>query len=124
MKTYISGQITGLTQNEYERRFRLAEKLVRWRKDFSGEIINPLNVKPLFCIKKRTKTIVTEKGIEHKTHWTELHKEKWLWFMIADLWQLKKCSHIAMQSNWTESRGSCIEYFCAKFIFKLEIVWL
>lgn len=100
MKTYISGQITGLTQNEYERRFRLAEKLVRWRKDFNGEIINPLNLKPFLGI------------------------ECWLCRMIACIYVLRKCDAIAMQSNWIESRGAVIEFYAAKFIFKLEIIWL
>lgn len=124
MKVYISGQITGLTNQEYERNFRLAEKLVSWRKDFSGEIINPLNVKPLFGYRKRTITILSQAGTKYKYHWSEFYKEKWLWYMINDLRQLKKCSHIAMQSNWTESRGAHWEHYFAKFIFKIDVIYL
>ena len=62
--------------------------------------VNPFSIEPLFGIKS------------------------WLFFMIADLWQLRKCTHIAMQPNWSDSRGAVIEYYYAKFILKLEVVWL
>ena len=107
MKIYISGQITGLTEKEYTENFIEATVKVckrdiiqgRWR---IGElmIVNPLDIKPLFGIKK------------------------WLFFMISDLKKLRECTHIAMQPNWIESRGAIIEYFFAKFIYKIKIIWL
>ena len=102
MKIYISGQITGLTVEEFTLNFNDAySKLFELKYvDYSGNIINPLNITPLFGIKK------------------------WLCYMLKDIFYLKKCTHIAMQPNWIESRGAIIEYFFAKFIFKLKIIWL
>lgn len=105
MICYISGRISGLTEHEYLRNFTLAERHIYWLKDFEGKrdlikIINPLKIKPLFGIKK---------------YW---------FYMVADLWQLRKCTHIAMQKNWIDSKGAIIEYFFSKFIFKQQIIFL
>ena len=105
MKIYISGKISGLTEKEYRHNFTLAERHIYWLKDFEGKrdlikIINPLKIKPLFGIKK------------------------WLFYMVADIWQLRKCSHIAMQPNWIESKGAWLEYGYAKFILKLKVIYL
>jgi hypothetical protein len=96
MKTiYISGKISGLSIQEAEYNFTRSEcELVNYK------TINPLNIRPLFGIKK------------------------WLFYMISDILQLRKCTHIAMQKNWIDSKGAVIEYFLAKFIFKLEIIFL
>ncbi len=101
MKIYISGQITGLTEKEYVNNFNYETlKLVGRTMVLRNDVINPLDIIPLFGIKK------------------------WLFFMISDIAALRKCTHIAMQKNWIESRGACIEYYCAKFIFKQKIIWL
>jgi len=109
MKIYISGQITGVTEKEYTENFDDARRAIYLNIDkevhniegvYYDAIINPLEIKPLFGIKK------------------------WLWFMISDIKELNKCTHIAMQKNWIESRGAIIEYYFAKFIFKLKIIWL
>ena len=105
MKIYISGKISGLKKFEYESNFYRAERMCYWLKQFEGKrylmkIISPLKIKPLFGIKR------------------------WTFYMISDLIALSKCTHIAMQQNWTDSRGAVIEYFFAKFIFKLEVIML
>jgi len=102
MKIYISGQITGLSEKEYRKNFRDATwKLWELYKDeFIVNSINPLDLKPFLGIKS------------------------WLCYMITDLYHLRKCTHIAMQSNWVDSKGATIEYYFAKFIFKLQIIWL
>jgi len=44
--------------------------------------------------------------------------------MIKDLYYLRKCTHIAMQKNWEESKGAFIEHFVAKFIYRIEVIKL
>lgn len=105
MNIYISGKISGLSQHEYSRLFALAEKQIYWLKEFDGKrdlikFINPLKIKPLFGI------------------------NKWLLFMVADIWQQRKCVVSAFQPNWIDSRGAVIEYFFAKWIFKQKIIFL
>ena len=100
MKTiYISGKISGLDSIDYISNFRLAKDEVDTLYP-NCKIIIPLQIIPLFGI------------------------TKWLFYMIADIWQLRKCTHIAMQPNWIDSKGAVIEYYLAKFIFKLEIIFL
>ena len=96
-KIYISGQITVLSIQDATHNFIKAEERCKSR---YSTVINPLKITPLFGIKK------------------------WLFYMAADLYQLKKCTHIAMQKNWIHSKGAVIEYFIAKFILKLEVIWL
>jgi len=127
MRIYISGRISGLTEAEYTSNFAAAERsmVYNYQANYSNAIfINPLYINPLFGRKKRTKEIITKNGVEYKTHWTELHKEWWLWYMIADIQVLRTCTHIAMQKNWIDSRGACLEYGFAKWIFKQQIIWL
>ena len=101
MKIYISGKISGLEKTEYEMNFEKAEFDIFYKYfDYSKIIINPLDLKPFLGIKN------------------------WWCYMITDLYNLRKCTHIAMQNNWTDSKGAVIEYFFAKFIFKLQVIWL
>ena len=103
MKIYISGQITGLSEKEYKDNFNKSDYdlFIKYTKQGAyPKIINPLNIAPLFGVKK------------------------WTFFMLSDLIELRKCTHIAMQKNWINSKGAVIEYFFAKFIFKLEIIFL
>ena len=102
MKVYISGKISGLTEKEYTENFHTAYSHLFEKQlvDCSLNVINPLNIKPLFGIKK------------------------WFFYMCADLWQLKKCDAIAVQKNWVNSKGAFIEVFFSKFIFKQVIILL
>ena len=100
MKIYISGQISGLTEAEYKENFKnAAYDVYKLYPIITGHyfnpVVNPLEIYPLFGIKK------------------------WLFYMIADLWQLRKCTHIALMSNWKDSKGACIEHFIGKFIFNI-----
>lgn len=97
MKIYISGKISGLESSEYIHNFLQAEKQIRGR---GVVVVNPIKINPLF-------------GIKH-----------WIFFMVADLCELRKCTHMAMQPNWTDSKGAVIEYYFAKFIFKQTIYFL
>ena len=116
-KGYISGKITGLNpfwcgnnfKKAVEQARELAEKENRvCYKSAAGvmnytkryEIINPLNIRPLFGIKK------------------------WLFFMMADLRELRKCDVIFVQDNWEDSKGAFIEVFMAKFVWKIKVVKL
>jgi len=107
MKIYISGQISGLSKEEYTNNFAGYIYKIATNKAYFNSIseallgiLSPLEIYPLFGIKK------------------------WLFYMIADLWQLRKCTHIALMSNWKDSKGACIEHFIGKFIFKLEVIYL
>ena len=99
-RIYISGKISGLSKNEYMQNFAHTHLMLLDRYGLITKIINPLDIKPIFGIKK------------------------WIFYMISDLWQLRKCTHIAMQPNWIDSKGACIEHFYAKFILKLHVIYL
>ena len=116
-KGYISGKITGLHPYRRDRNFEKAVEQAReWaEKEYSRtykigtmihavtekfEIINPLNIRPLFGIKK------------------------WLFHMIADIRELRKCDVIFVQDNWESSMGAFIEVFLSTFIWKIKVVKL
>ena len=100
-KIYISGQITGLCENDFLDNFHDAKQQMFSMFGFVNMThINPLDLKPFLGVKC------------------------WLCYMITDVYYLRKCTHIAMQNNWIHSKGAVIEYFIAKFILKLEVIWL
>ena len=116
-KIYISGKITGLHKYVCKRNFEKAIKLAQEWADKENEltvsngilkykcvlnytIINPLNIKPFLGLKN------------------------WLCYMINDIRELRKCNVIAMQPNWMYSKGAVIEYFIAKFILKIKVIFL
>jgi len=101
-RVYISGKISDLSVRDYTLNFATAETYLMLFYDCElHEIVNPLNIIPLFGIKK------------------------WLFFMIADIWYLLWCSHIALQPNWSDSRGARIEKRIAKFMGKKVIkLWV
>lgn len=100
-KIYISGQISGLTERAYKLKFHQAAVFLyeNWC-DFDDNriVINPLDIKPLFGIKK------------------------WFFFMVTDIWQLIKCDEIYMLNNWENSLGAKIEHKIAKML-KMKIVY-
>lgn len=95
---YISGKITGLLIFEYENEFARAATLLR-RKYPKAIIVSPLNIRPLFGIRK------------------------WMFYMAADLHYLLKCDSIAFMQNWKDSRGARIEMIVA-LLFNKEIIML
>ncbi len=101
MKIYLSGKISDLDKDEYEFQFKMARQRVFQETDcFLEDIVNPLDLKPFLGIKC------------------------WLCYMITDLYYLRKCTHIAMQKNWIDSRGAHLEHYFAKFILKLKVIYL
>jgi len=100
-KCYISGKISGLEKWQYIDNFFDAHKqLLKTKQFYSNQIINPLNLKPFLGI---------------KLYWC---------YMISDIAALRKCTHIAMQKNWIDSRGCHWEHYFAKFIFKIKVIYL
>jgi len=99
MKIYLSGKISGLSEKEYINNFKNVEDWVLFEFGFIP-YVNPLDINPIFGIKR------------------------WFFFMVADILQLRKCSHIAVQKNWIDSRGAMIEVYFAKWIFKQTVIFL
>ena len=105
---YISGKISGLSEKEFKNNFKEAKMSVWFLPEFNPpnewilfkNIISPLDIKPFLGIKS------------------------WFFYMVNDLLALRKCTHIAMQKNWIDSKGACIEHFVGKFILKLEVIYL
>lgn len=94
-KIYISGKISGLDIYYAKRKF-----FESWIDQYVGDVtpINPFDVKPLFGI------------------------NKWIFYMIADIWVLLKCDAILLQPDWIDSRGSKIEVIVAILTGKLIII--
>ena len=97
-KCYLSGKISGLEKEEYEENFDDAKWLLSflYKDDI---IVNPIEIKPLFGI---------------KSYWCH---------MAADIYQELKCTHVAFQKNWIDSRGAKIEMIVA-LITKKKIIML
>ena len=97
---YLSGKISGLAETEYLINFYdaigiiLKLKLCKY-----SQIINPLEIKPLFGI---------------KSYWCH---------MAADIYHELKCTHVAFQKNWTDSKGARIEMIVA-ILFNKKIIML
>jgi len=85
-KIYISGKITGLTQEEAFNSFNNAELYLK-RQGF--EVVNPMT-------------------IPHN------HDKTWESYMKEDLKALLECTDIYMLKGWHESKGANIEYNLAR----------
>lgn len=85
---YISGKISGLDIEDAKLKFlAYTMKII---KDYHPAVpINPTTIRSLFGI------------------------EKWIFYMVADIWQLLKCDAIMLQPDWVDSRGSKIEVVVA-----------
>jgi len=90
MKTcYISGKITGLPKEEYTDNFELAESVLR-ATGFNA--INPVKLwHPVKC---------------------------WIGYLAVDILVLLFCDCIYFMDNWTESKGSIVEYKVSMFLRK------
>lgn len=97
-KCYISGKISGINFLEANQNFKFAQYHIE--SDYNLTTLNPFCIKPFLGLKI------------------------WICYMIADIWQQRKCTHTAFQKNWLDSKGAVIEYFFAKFVFKHKIIWL
>lgn len=95
-KIYISGKITGLDFDDYFNNFSNTEEYLE-RLFPDSEIVNPIKIKPFLMV------------------------EKWLFYLIADIWQLLKCDCIYLQDNWIYSKGARIELFVA-LLFNKKVI--
>lgn len=87
MKTvYISGKITGLTEEQYKIKFAGAEKLLR---QYGYRPVNP-----------------AKKG--------EVPGYKWEDYLKEDIAMLCECDFIYFLDNWNESEGAKLEKFIAE----------
>ena len=100
-KTYISGNISGLTENEYKPLFWDAYMKVFTRGE---EPISPMYFKPY----------------EPKFKWLREHLSEWQCFMIVCIKKLLKCNKILMLPNWKNSKVARVEHFIAK-LMRIEI---
>jgi len=91
-KCYISGKITGLTNEVAIENFREASLHARF---LGYEPVNPMN-------------IVSD--VEEPKN----EKDKWSWCMKADLKEMMDCDAILMQDNWEDSKGAIIEHNLAR----------
>lgn len=96
-RVYISGPITGLTREQYTRRFAIAEQILR--DEGYHAIVNP----------------------------TRVWAARWPWLyrvvgyrltLIYDLWLLSRCQRFYKMPGWKLSRGAQIESCMA---FNLDI---
>ena len=96
---YVSGKISGMKIEYAKQNFHFACLEVQkfHEADF---VVNPFDIQPFLGIKS------------------------WLCYMIADIAELHKCTHIAMQNNWIDSKGCHWEHYFAKFIFKIKVIYL
>lgn len=92
-KCYISGKITGLTEEEASSNFEQAETLVR--------LLNFIPVNPM-------------KEVSNPKDWQDA--------MLQDIKILFNCDAIFMLSNWCDSKGARIELEVARILEK-EIIY-
>lgn len=91
-RCYISGKITGLEESEAYALFEKAEKEV-W--DLGYIAVNPMK-------------------LEHD------HDQSWESYMKEDIKALCDCKAIFLLTNWSDSKGACIEWYFAR-TFRLII---
>ena len=94
MKTYISGQITGLAIFRAEEIFEEAETFLLLQ---GREVINPMKL-----------------SHEHNRTWED--------YMLEDIKHLFECKSIFMLKNWIHSKGAKIEHSIAEQL-QLEIIY-
>lgn len=91
-KCYISGGITGLPNQVATQNFREASLYARF---LGYEPVNPMNIVP-------------------ETEEPKSEKDKWSWYMKADLKEMMDCDAILMQDNWEDSKGAILEHNLAR----------
>lgn len=85
-RVYLSGPITGLSEEEYTRRFATAE---RHYEAAGYEVVNPVTIGQEL-----------QKTIPQPT---------WGDYMKVDLKALRTCTHIALLEGWEQSEGAQCE---------------
>ena len=87
-KAYVSGKITGLTEEEYLRLFSEAKKKA----------------------KEKGYVAISPTELPHD------HNKTWESYMREDLIEMLKCDVVFAMANWHESKGATIEVNLAKSI--------
>jgi hypothetical protein len=100
MKLYISGPISGLTQDEYTTNFGRAEALLL---DEGHEPVNPLKVGA--CEEENCNRDAK------KDDGSYLHS--WSCYLKWDLIDMLKCDGVVMIPGWRQSVGADLEKFVA-----------
>lgn len=99
MICYLSGKISGLPKSVYETNFFNATvEILKMKLCSYLDIVNPTEIKPLFGI---------------HSYWCH---------MAADIYHELKCTHVAFQKNWIDSRGARIEMIVAILFNKKRIM--
>lgn len=92
-RVFISGRMSGLSEEEYNKRFRMAEFYL-WCNGYT--IVNP-------CVFAR---MFDKVGMEYGEA------------LLFDLDVIAHCDAIYMLSNWTESKGAAVEKAFAEALGK------
>lgn len=90
-KVYISGQITGLEENEYRKLFNEAEDILA---AFGYDPVNPAALEET----------------EDTKNWS------WHDYMRRDIKLLCGCAYIYLLPNWRNSKGAQLEYMVADML--------
>ena len=109
-KVYISGQISGLSQEEYHTNFGLAEAYLE---SIDHKPVNPLKI--MAC-----ETEECAPSDSKKEDGSYLHD--YGCYMKFDILALLDCDAIMMLPNWENSRGAQVELAVAEAC-GLEIFW-
>ena len=97
---YLSGKISGLEKSVYETNFFNATvEILKMKLCSYLDIVNPTEIKPLFGM------------------------HSWFFHMAADIYHELKCTHVAFQKNWIDSKGARIEMIVA-ILFNKKIIML
>lgn len=105
MKVYISGAITGLTQDEYHHNFGRAEALLL---DMEHDPVNPIKVPACETEDCHERLELVPAGQSpSKPDGSYLHQ--YGCYMKHDLIALLECDAILMLPNWQRSRGAQAE---------------
>lgn len=91
---YVSGKITGLTKEQYEKNFARAAELITAA---GMEPVNPVEVELTDCA-----------GVEACGGEGEIHH--WTCYMKHDVILLMRCDVIVVLPNWIDSTGAQIEF--------------
>ena len=101
-KVYISGKISGLEREHYERMFGIAEAMLR---DKGYKVVNPTR----FFLSRHYQRLCRLIG----------HQNAYDLTLLYDLWRLMRCDLIYKIPGWQQSKGANIES-CVAYHFKVR----
>lgn len=118
MKVYISGPMTGLTEEDSRARFARVEQAVRAE---GLTPINPWDISESDAMRRyaRTDGIIHTDGsriaLDADSHSLRqlTVEEKWLAYIHYDLEILARCDLLVHTDGWMHSRGAKIEHYAA-----------